>query len=118
MSNDADHYVLICEKCRGSSAAAKIRAVLMDDLPDGYQFRSVDCMAGCDRPATVGFQAVGKASYLFGDIKSDTDLRALGRFAWQYQESASGWTTATERPEALYTKTLARLPALRGDDPT
>lgn len=90
-----------------------MRATLCADLPEGYAFRAVDCMAGCDRPATIGFQAAGKASYLFGDIESAGDLQALSEFAVQYQQSQSGWTSATDRPAALSTKTLARLPALK-----
>lgn len=70
-------------------------------------------MAGCDRPATVGFQADGKASYLFGDIEGPSDLTALAEFAHQYQKSDTGWTSATDRPATLYEKTLARLPALK-----
>ncbi|MBE1284155.1 MAG: DUF1636 domain-containing protein [Rhodobacteraceae bacterium] len=72
-------------------------------------------MAGCERPVTVGFQAVGKASYLFGDIDLDdpADTEALGRFAHQFLDSDTGWTRAVDRPAALYEKTLARMPALR-----
>lgn len=69
-------------------------------------------MAGCDHPVAVGFQAPGKASYLFGRIETQADERALTDFAAQYQASATGWTSATDRPAALYEKTLARLPAL------
>lgn len=113
MTETADHFILICTTCRGQGAADKIRAALSADLPQSYAFRAVDCMAGCDRPATVGFQAVGKASYLFGDIATQADLSALTLFAGQYRHSATGWTSATERPAALFDKTLARLPGLQ-----
>jgi len=67
-------------------------------------------MAGCDRPMTVGLQAADKAQYLFGDIADDTDLQALIEFAHQYRDSASGWTSASDRPPALFYKTLSRMP--------
>lgn len=113
MAKSADHFILICSKCDGKVSAARMRAALVDDVPEGYAFRAVDCMAGCDRPTTVGFQAAGKAFYLFGDIESLEDIDALGQFAEQYQQSQTGWTSATDRPAALYTKTLARLPGLK-----
>ena len=112
MARPADHFILICTTCHGATHARNLRDALSADLPDGYAFRAVDCLAGCERPLTVGFQAIGKASYLFGDIENAEDLRALGQFARQYRDSQTGWTSATNRPAALYSKTLARLPAL------
>ncbi len=109
-SSSSDHTIYICTKCRGTDEAARLRALLAADLPDGYAFRAVDCMAGCDNPITVGFQAPGKATYLFGDIESTADIAAISEFARQFQANDSGWTSATERPEALYNKTLARMP--------
>lgn len=113
-NKSTDHTILICSKCGKGEAAAKIKAALVGQVPIGYTFRSVDCMAGCERPATVGFQAADKASYLFGNIESQADFNALAEFAHQYQQSADGWTSASERPFALYRKTLARLPAAMG----
>ena len=110
MTKPADNFILICTGCNGRAAAGRVRAALAADLPPGFAIRAVDCMAGCDRPATVGFQAAGKASYLFGDIETAADLEALSSFARQYRASQSGWTSAADRPAALYTKTLARLP--------
>lgn len=114
----AEHTILICTTCRGVDEATKLRTKLTGDLPAGYSLRAVDCMAGCERPATVGFLAAGKATYLFGDIENARDIAAVGEFARQYHASGNGWTSATQRPEALYNKTLARLPALslRGRD--
>ena len=112
MSDCPDHFVLICTTCLGGTDASDIRATLSEHLPDGYAIRAIDCLAGCNQPRTVGFQATGKASYLFGDIESDDDIAAIGQFAIQYRQSETGWTSATDRPPALFEKTLARLPAL------
>jgi predicted metal-binding protein len=88
-----------------------LKAALSADVSQKFSLRPVDCMAGCERPATVGFQAAGKATYLFGDIESPDDIRALAQFAQQYLTSDTGWTCAGDRPAALYDKTLARIPA-------
>ena len=109
-SRDARHTVLICTTCAHGVDPAPLIAALTRGLPGDFDLRTVDCMAGCDRPRTVGFQAVDKASYLFGDIEF-SDVDALLAFARQYRDTKDGWTSATHRPRALFKKTLARLPA-------
>ena len=108
-----DHTLLICTKCRGVEAAAALRTSLSQDLP---AIRAVNCMAGCERKPTMGLQAPGKATYLFGEIETAEDVAAIVEFAHQYEGSADGWTSATDRPTALYEKTLARMPALKGGE--
>ena len=105
------HCLFFCATCKGRAHAETLRAALATQIPFGVDLGLVDCMAGCARPVTVGLQAPGKASYLFGDIRSAEDLTALARFARIYQHSDSGWTKATDRPKPLLHKTLARLPA-------
>lgn len=112
MSVTSDHTLLICATCKGVAPAREMEAVLACNLPVGFQIRMVDCMAGCARPTTVGFQASGKAQYLFGDIASAADLNALAEFAHQYASREDGWTNATKRPAALFDKTLSRMPRL------
>ena len=108
----ADHFVLICSACKGSVPARIMQDKLAGTLPEGFAIRSVNCMAGCAYPRTVGFQAVGKAQYLFGEIETDRDIAALAQFAQQYHDSEDGWTSATDRPAALYDKTLCRMPRI------
>ena len=111
--DQADHVLLICATCKGASTPDALHAALSDALPSGFAVRFVDCMAGCDTPRTVGFQAAHKATYLFGDIEGQADVAALVAFAGQYQASADGWTNASDRPKALFRKTVSRMPALR-----
>lgn len=113
MPNNPDHFLLICETCEGSDRAASLRDALEAKLPTGFGIRNVSCMAGCSRPTTVGFQALDKAQYLFGDIQTVQDVDALAQFAHQYHNSDDGWTNATNRPPALFEKTLSRLPPLK-----
>lgn len=112
MSSQADHFVLICSTCQGEIEAKAAKASLDATLPPGFATRMIACMAGCERPMTVGLQAEGKAQYLFGDIQSPADLDAIAAFARQFRDSDDGWTSATDRPPALLFKTLARLPRL------
>ena len=112
MSQSPEHVCLICSKCQLGVSLETLKAKLAGLLPDTFVIRTVDCMAGCDMPRTVGFQAIGKAQYLFGPIETDEDIAALVEFAAQYCASADGWSTATERPRALYNKTLSRLPKI------
>ncbi len=118
MAARPDHFILICTTCKGKKDAARGRATLSVDLPDGYAFRAVDCMAGCDQPLTVGFPAWGKASHLFGDIENADDVQALGQFSIQYQQSRTGRTSSTERHAALSHKTMARMPAIKQGEAT
>ncbi|KIC45036.1 hypothetical protein RA28_11115 [Ruegeria sp. ANG-S4] len=113
MPDTADHFILVCATCNGSQSFESLREKLGKNAPPGFAIRSVDCMAGCAHPTTVGFQADGKAQYLFGNITTDEDVMALTEFARQYRRSEDGWTSATDRPRALYTKTLSRMPGIR-----
>lgn len=112
MSNYPDHFLLICETCEGSGEVNTLQSALDGRLPPCFAIRKVSCMAGCSRPTTVGFQAMGKAQYLFGDIASAQDVDALAAFAHQYRDSTDGWTNATDRPRALFRKTLSRIPRI------
>lgn len=113
MSGASDHCILICGTCKSAVSAQAIKDGLRGRLPEGFALRDVDCMAGCAHPRTVGFQAEGKAQYLFGPIGTEAEIAALAAFAHQYRQSADGWTRASDRPAPLLDKTLARLPAIR-----
>ncbi len=110
MPDISDHFVLICATCTGGQPVDALQKALATELPAGFSVRMTRCMAGCAHPRTVGFQAAGKAQYLFGDIQSTQDVQALAAFARQYRSSADGWTNATDRPRPLLHKTLSRMP--------
>ncbi len=112
MTNNVDHIHLVCASCRSGESADKVPQALKHRLPREFVIRSVNCMAGCERPTTIGIQDRGKAQYLFGDISTDEDLDAIVEFAHQYLRSGDGWTNATDRPRALFSKTLSRLPRI------
>ncbi|MFW8637607.1 DUF1636 family protein [Cribrihabitans pelagius] len=117
MQGCAEHTILICSTCMGAGGATRLRIALAGRIPESFTLRAVDCMADCDRPVTVGFQAAGKAQYLFGGIETPADAKALAEFAHQYLASKTGWTNSAERPAGLSDKTLARMPRLRTELP-
>jgi predicted metal-binding protein len=112
-----DHQIIACTQCKaadglsrpGQTLAHRLWAELDGQL--GYEVRGVGCMAGCERPCTVAFRAPGKAQYLFGDIDPATDFADLLDFARMYHALADGWSKASQRPQGLWDKTLARIPA-------
>ncbi|MEX0348564.1 MAG: DUF1636 family protein [Paracoccaceae bacterium] len=115
MPDTPDHFVLICSTCKAEASADAVADALKDKLPEGFAVRFVPCMSGCDHPTTVGFQARGKAQYLFGDIQTASELEALAEFAHQYRQSSDGWTNATARPRPLLNKTLSRMPRIEAE---
>ena len=121
---DADiHRIIVCTLCRdlvtgvrsGDGLCADLRARLAAHhepaVAQGFSVEGVACMAGCSRPLTVGFQAPGKAAYLFGSIDARADACDLVRFAKLYALLADGWCNSGQRPAGLAGKTLARIPA-------
>lgn len=118
MSDHPEHFLLICDTCKSQAHAQDLSDRMSGTLPDGFAIRLVSCMAGCDHGQTVGFQAPDKAQYLFGKIETREDLDALASFARQYRDTPDGWTNATNRPRALFRKTLSRMPALPTGGPS
>ncbi len=113
MTETSDHSILICTACKGVDAANKLRAALAERVSKRFALRAVACMAGCERPISVGLQGSGKAQYLFGEIEAEADIKAIAVFAQPFLASEAGWGKASERPERLYAKILTRLPASR-----
>ncbi|EFL90799.1 DUF1636 domain-containing protein [Ahrensia sp. R2A130] len=122
MSHRPRHKITVCVSCRhknsecrpGLALIEKLRSaidVASDVVGDDFAVSGVACMAGCDRPCTVAYQASSKTTYLFGDIDADADIDDLVAFARQYNDLSDGWSSATKRPVGLAEKTLARIPA-------
>ena len=118
------HRIIVCTTCRwpkngervGAHLLNKIEAAVTESgLAEAHNLDvvGVECMAGCSRSCTIGYQAEGKASYLFGDINPNEAVDALVDFAEQYATTPDGWTRSTDRPAGLRGKTLSRIPGLR-----
>jgi predicted metal-binding protein len=122
MTQMTSHRITVCTSCRhkgeackpGYELIAKLRAAISaagDSIAEDFEIAGTACMAGCDRPCTVGYHATRKASYLFGDIAPEEDIDALVDFAKQYAVLHDGWCSSIDRPGKLRTSTLARIPA-------
>ena len=82
-------------------------------LPDNVRLRSFACLNSCSRACTVAFQAAGKHSYCFGDLRPDAATAAqVLACALQHARSTDGNLPRNERPERLRGGILLRLPAL------
>ena len=107
--------VSVCARCTLKKQDSYQQQLVIDELrsglADGVQLQEVSCMAACDKPISVGISDHGKASYLFGGITSKEHVLALVEFVGPYQKSKNGWTNSKERPKALRSKTVARIPA-------
>ncbi len=107
--------VSVCARCTLKKQDSYQQQLVIDELrsglADGVQLQEVRCMAACDKPISVGISDHGKASYLFGGITSKEHVLALVEFVGKYQKSKNGWTNSKERPKALRSKTVARVPA-------
>lgn len=122
MDGQDTHRITVCTSCRhkgsecrpGFELIEKLRAAIRaagDTIPDTFEVSGVACMAGCERPCTVAYQASQKATYLFGDIDPADDIDDLVAFAQDYAQMEDGWCSSLDRPGKLRTSTLARVPS-------
>ncbi len=117
--------LIICTTCRPADNPRDQRAagdILLEvvqaeqafgDRPEwaAVQVRGVACTAGCNRACTVAFQAIGKHSYQFGDLRPAEDTaRALLDCAVLHQHSPDGNLARDARPVLLRNGILCRLP--------
>ncbi len=123
MGQVSKHHIFICTSCKhkgsthrpGYELIRKLRAAIDaagGPLADDFSISGVACMAACDTPCTVGYQAEKKAAYLFGDIEPEQDIAELVAFARLYQSYEDGWFPGKIYPEKLRNHTLARVPAM------
>ena len=121
-AKETTHRITVCTNCRHVGKPCRPGLDLLKHLQlaisqagaalaDDFSLEGSVCMAGCERPCTVSFQATAKATYLFGDIEDASDIDALVSFAKLYRDRPDGLTREGERPTALGGKTLARIPA-------
>ena len=117
--------LIICTTCRPADNPREQRAageLLLEavqaeqafgDHPDrdAVRVRGVACTAGCSRACTVAFQAAGKHSYQFGDLRPGADTaRQLMDCAVLHHQSPDGMLARDSRPSLLRNGMLCRLP--------
>ena len=120
------HTLFVCTTCAstwqdgkrvGESGGEKLLKQLEQLSWEQTQFPIVPvaCMSACSRPCTVSFAAVGKPTYLFGDLAA-SDAEAILQCASQYYSTPDGVLPWKERPEPLKKGIIARIPPLPARD--
>jgi predicted metal-binding protein len=117
--------LIICTTCRPADNPREQRAageLLLESVQAQQTFgeradwaavrvRGVACTAGCSRACTAAFQAMGKHSYQFGDLRPSADTaRQLLDCAVLHQRSPDGGLARDARPPLLRSGMLCRLP--------
>ncbi|HBE17571.1 MAG TPA: FeS-binding protein [Cyanobacteria bacterium UBA11149] len=85
---------------------------------DEFVIQPVECMSACTRYCAISFAALGKYTYLFGDLPVENlaeTATAVLDCASLYYTKPDGLLAWTERPEALKKGILARIPPLAND---
>lgn len=114
--------IVVCVTCRpagepreGQAAGRSLFEHIEDEAlrtDSPCAVRAVECMSACSHNCTVALHAVGKTSYLFGDLPADAETATqVVLCAGLHTRSADGLVAWAERPERLQRSILARLPA-------
>lgn len=128
---NTQHALLVCTECatvwkdgkpQGKSGGKKFLEYITQlhqewDLQDQFPIQPVKCMSACSHPCAVSFTAIGKHTYLFGDLSISeenlsTTASAVLECASQYYKKPDGLLAWTERPEPLKKGVLARIPPI------
>ena len=122
------HCLLVCTGCasvwkNGKREGKSGGQQFMEDLSklakdwefsDEFDIREVECMSACSHSCAVSFAAVGKYTYLFGDLPANEPetAEAVLKCASQYYGKPDGLLPWSERPQALKKGVLAKIPPL------
>ena len=84
------------------------------EFSDQFEIQEVECMSACSHSCAVSFAAVGKYTYLFGDLPANESetVEAVLECAGQYYAKPDGLLPWSERPQALKKGVLAKIPPL------
>ena len=122
------HCLLVCTACasvwkdgkrEGKSGGQQFMEDLSKlakdwELSDKFDIQEVECMSACSHACAVSFAAVGKYTYLFGDLPANEpeSVEAVLECASQYYAKPDGLLPWSERPKALKKGVLAKIPPL------
>ena len=105
---------VLCGEAAGGETTAGRRlfealAAAASGTPE-IEVAPVDCLAVCDRPATLAFQAAGKWSYLVGGVDPARDLADILAAARAVAASPHGIPAMDDRPPFFRKGVIARMP--------
>jgi len=99
------------EQCPGTRLLHLLEQRLAGtDLP--LRTQGVPCMAVCDQPVTVAFQAENAWSYVVGGIDPERDIDGLIKVAHAIANTEHGVPSLAERPRFFREGTICRLAPL------
>ena len=128
MSDSTTTDVIVCTTCRPAGASRELpadgellfeavqMAQLGDDAGAWAQVRvsGVACLSSCGRACSVAFQAQGKYTFVFGDLKPDEETaRRVLECGAMHARASDGMLQRNERPARLRSGIVARLPPFR-----
>ena len=115
-----------CMSCRdgrevvdGSRGGTRLAQVVVTQLgaraATKLKLRGVRCMSQCKRPCIASLSSHDRFTYVFGDIDPEIPdhVDALFELVVRYKTTPEGFLKRRERPEALRSNILGRLPPLR-----
>lgn len=110
--------ITVCTNCRlpGVERADAPGHLLLAEVEkaalgcDGVSVRPTQCLSVCKRVCTVAISGEGAYTFLFGDIDPAADASAVVEMARACHEAELGFVPWKERPEALRSKIVARVP--------
>ena len=123
---DNSPVLSICTSCRdgreavdGSRGGTRLAQVVVTQLgaraATQPKLRGVQCMSQCKRPCIASLSSHDRFTYVFGDIDPENPehVDALFELVVRYKTTPEGFLKRRERPEALRSNILCRLPPLR-----
>jgi predicted metal-binding protein len=110
--------VSVCISCRAKTPDAAPPGIALEGTIKaalaarnvGATVRPVQCLSVCSRAATIAIQAPDGYTFLFGDLQTAEDADAIANFLASYTDADYGFVPWRERPLALRSKIVARLP--------
>ncbi|MBD2146461.1 DUF1636 family protein [Sphaerospermopsis sp. FACHB-1194] len=120
------HTLLVCTTCAsvwkdgkqiGEGGGQQLLQQLQQlaqtwELHSKFSIQGVQCMRACNHACVIALQGEEKFTYLFGNLAVDDSVSAILLCATQYYTSPKGLLPWSERPEALKTGILAKIPPL------
>ncbi len=101
----------VCTAC-GEDAGRRLYKALLARAADlrEVEVQPVDCLAVCERPVTLAFQAAGGWTYIVGDADPARDLADILAAARAVAASPHGIPAMEDRPPFFRKGVIARVP--------
>ena len=89
-----------------------LEAIEESALQGRVEVRPAKCLSICPRPCGIALSSPGSWTYLFGDQLPDLTVPDIVACVSTYIESPNGFMARAERPHALRSSILGRVPPL------